>query len=58
MVGLLAAALYQPIWQHVINSYADIIIALTGFILLNVFRLSPVVIVLWCLAGSIITSLL
>jgi chromate transporter len=58
MVGLLAAALYQPIWQHVIHSYTDIIIAITGFILLYVYRLSPVIIVLWCLAGSIITSLL
>ena len=58
MVGLLAAALYQPIWQHVIHSYTDIIIAITGFILLHVYRLSPVIIVLWCLAGSIITSLL
>lgn len=58
MVGLLAAALYQPIWQHVIHSFTDIIIAITGFILLYVYRLSPVIIVLWCLAGSIITSLL
>lgn len=58
MVGLLAAALYQPIWQHVIHSFTDIIIAITGFILLHVYRLSPVIIVLWCLAGSIITSLL
>ena len=58
MVGLLAAALYQPIWQHVVLSFADIMIATTGFILLHIYRLSPVVIVVWCLAGSILTSFL
>ncbi len=58
MVGLLAAALYQPIWLHVVISYPDIIIATAGFILLQVFRLSPVLIVVWCVLGSIIASFL
>jgi len=52
VVGLLAAALYNPVWTSAVQTPADFAIAATGFILLLVWRASPiVVVVLSALAG-------
>ncbi len=52
VVGVLAAALYNPVWTNSVSSPRDFAVALTGFILLTVWRAPPlVVVVLGALAG-------
>lgn len=58
VVGLLAAALYDPIWVSVVNGVSDIIIALIGFVLLHTFKWSALLIVLWCVFANIGLTLL
>jgi chromate transporter len=53
VVGLLAAALYDPILTSGITSGPDLAIALIGFGLLTIWRLSPLLVVVWCVATSI-----
>jgi chromate transporter len=52
VVGLLGAALYNPLWISSVKSSADFAIALIGFILLVARRASPLlVVILGALAG-------
>jgi len=52
VVGLLLAALYNPVWTSGILSAADFALALTAFILLVFWKVSPwLVVVLSALAG-------
>lgn len=52
VVGILLAALYDPVWTSAIHGRADFATALAAFALLVVARLSPVFVVLLCaLAG-------
>ena len=52
VVGVLGAALYNPVWTNSVNSPRDFGVALAGFILLAVWRTPPlVVVVLGALAG-------
>lgn len=53
VVGLLGAALYDPIFTSGITSPADLAIAVVAFGLLVVWRMSPLVVVLWCVAASV-----
>jgi chromate transporter len=46
VVGLLGAALYNPVWTSSMKTGADFGIALTGFVLLTVWRAPPLVVVL------------
>jgi chromate transporter len=52
VVGLLAAAFYDPVWTSAIVSYADIAIVLVGFLLLTMARRSVVVVLAWTIAAS------
>ncbi|HEX3504423.1 MAG TPA: chromate efflux transporter [Xanthobacteraceae bacterium] len=55
VVGVLGAALYNPVWTNSVASPRDFGVALTGFILLTVWRAPPlVVVVLGALAGMIL----
>jgi chromate transporter len=55
VVGLLAAALYTPIWAGAIESAADVAIAAAGLALLVIGRLPPIgVVVLASLAGQLV----
>ncbi|WP_460803270.1 chromate efflux transporter [Microbulbifer agarilyticus] len=54
VVGLLAAALYNPIFTSGIEGTQDLAIALVGFGLLAVWRLSPLFVVLWCVLASVL----
>ncbi|MEN1728950.1 MAG: chromate efflux transporter [Pseudomonadota bacterium] len=56
VVGLLAAALYDPIFLSGITGSSDLVIALIGFGLLAIWRLSPLIVVLWCVSASITMS--
>jgi chromate transporter len=58
VVGLLAAALYDPIWLSAVHHVSDFVIALVGFIMLQFFRLSALLVVAWCLLASIGLALL
>ena len=54
VVGLLAAALYDPILTSGITSGPDLAIALIGFGLLTIWRLSPLLVVAWCVMASVL----
>jgi len=54
VVGLLAAALYNPISTSAIVDVADLAIVLVGFAGLIVWRLSPLIVVLWCVFASVL----
>jgi chromate transporter len=53
VVGLLAAALYNPIFVSAVKTQSDFALALLGFMLLTLWRVPPVAIVLLCVAGGI-----
>jgi chromate transporter len=53
VVGMLGAALYNPIFISGVNSPADLAIALVAFGLLAVWRVSPLIVVLWCVVASV-----
>lgn len=48
VVGLLGAALYDPVWTSAVRGPADFAIAVAGFVLLTMWRLPPLVVVLLC----------
>jgi chromate transporter len=58
VVGILAAALYNPLWTNSVNSSRDFAVALVGFILLTVWRAPPLVVVVFgALAGMALAFL-
>lgn len=52
VVGLLGAALYDPVWTGAIHGRADAALALAAFALLVVARWSPLAVVALCAAGG------
>ena len=54
VVGLLVAALYDPIFTSGVSSGADLAIAMVGFGLLAIWKLSPLYVVVWCLLASVL----
>ncbi|MCW8885055.1 MAG: chromate efflux transporter [Motiliproteus sp.] len=56
VVGLLGAALYDPILTSGISTGADFAIALIGMAMLAVWKLSPLYVVLWCVVASSVLS--
>ncbi|MCR2803590.1 chromate efflux transporter [Paenibacillus soyae] len=57
VVGLLLAALYDPIWKHAVVSTADFVAALVLFILLVFWKLPPWLVVLAGAAAGIVIEL-
>ncbi len=51
IVGILGAALYSPIWTGTIFNGRDFAIALVGLVLLERFRLQPILLAVFCVAG-------
>jgi chromate transporter len=58
VVGILAAALYDPVWTSAVRDAADVAIAAVGLLLLQTQRAAPLVVVLLCVAASILRSLI
>ena len=58
VVGLLAAALYDPVWVGAIKSPSDFAIALIGFVLLVSWKWPAWATVLWCVLASTLRGLL
>lgn len=56
VVGLLAAAFYDPVWTSGVRGPADFAIALVGFMLLAVARVHALWVVLWCVAASLVAA--
>jgi chromate transporter len=53
VVGLLGAALYNPVWTSSVRTPGDFAIALVGFVLLTVWRAPPLVVVIVSALGGI-----
>jgi chromate transporter len=58
VVGLLAAALVDPLWTTAVHGPGDALIALVGFVLLTLVRVSPLLVTLWCVCASIVGAML
>jgi chromate transporter len=56
VVGLLGAALYNPIWVSAIDSNRDVAIAITGFLMLERWRIPPLVIVCFCVGSALLLA--
>jgi chromate transporter len=56
VVGLLAAALYNPVWVSAVRSLVDVAIVLLAFTLLQRFRTPPILIAALCVGASIAKS--
>ena len=54
VVGLLAAALYDPLWTSAINGPLDVAVAAIAFTLLVAWRAPPIVVVAWCVGASMV----
>ncbi len=58
VVGLLGAALYNPIWTSSVRTAADLGVALIGFVLLTAWRAPPLlVVVVSALLGVVLATL-
>jgi chromate transporter len=54
VVGILAAALYNPVWTSAVLTPADFALALAGFLFLTVWKSPPwAVVLLLALAGAL-----
>jgi chromate transporter len=58
VVGLLAAALYDPVWTSAIASPVDAGIAIVGFTMLAAWRAPALAVVAWCVAAAFVGSAL
>jgi len=57
VVGLLLAALYQPVWTSAILAPVDLALALAAFLLLVVWRVSPwIIVILTALGGAMLSA--
>jgi chromate transporter len=52
VVGLLAAALYDPVWTSAVRGPMDVAIAIVAFTLLVAWRASALWVVAWCVLSS------
>nr|WP_316234449.1 chromate efflux transporter [Bradyrhizobium sp. SZCCHNR1098] len=57
VVGVLGAALYDPVWTTTIHNAADFGIALIGFVLLVAWRAPPLVVVAFSAAAGVTVAL-
>ncbi|MGY3445985.1 MULTISPECIES: chromate efflux transporter [unclassified Bradyrhizobium] len=58
VVGILGAALYNPVWTSSVQRPLDFGIALAGFVLLTAWRAPPLVVVVLGAAAGIVTGFL
>jgi chromate transporter len=57
VVGLLGAALYDPIFSSAVGGATDMAIGMVGFAMLQVWRFPAWVVVLWCASASLLRTL-
>jgi chromate transporter len=58
VVGLLATALYSPVWTSAVHSQVDFAVACLGFFLLTRWRVPPLAVVVVCVACAIAQGVL
>jgi chromate transporter len=58
VVGILGAALYNPVWTSSVQSPRDFGIALVGFVLLTVWRAPPLIVVAFSTCAGMASGLL
>jgi chromate transporter len=58
VVGLLGAALYDPVWTTSVEAPADFAVALVAFVLLQVWRAPPLLVVVLSACGGTALSLM
>jgi chromate transporter len=58
VVGILGAALYDPVWTSAIRDGTDAAIAITGVMLLQRWAVAPVVVLVWCVMSSGVRAVL
>ena len=56
VVGVLGAALYNPIWLSAVGNGRDVAIALVGFLLLERWRVPPLAIVVFSVGAALISA--
>jgi len=57
VVGILAAAFYDPVWTSAVKAPADFGLALVGFVLLTMWRAPPLVVVMITALGGVALAL-
>ena len=57
VVGILGAALYDPIWTAAILQPIDLIIALLAFVLLQAWKSSALLVVTFCVLARVVLPL-
>jgi len=57
VVGILGAALYNPVWTSAVPTPRDFALALAGFLLLTVWKLSPWIVVMLLAGAGILAQL-
>lgn len=57
VVGILGAALYNPVWMNAVREPRDLALALAGFLLLTVWELPPWIVVVLLVAGGTLLHL-
>jgi chromate transporter len=57
VVGLLGAALYNPVWTSSVQAPGDFAVALVGFVLLTAWRAPPLVVVVVSAIGGVLVAL-
>ena len=58
VVGILGAALYDPIFTSSVNSIYDLAISIIALSMLIMWRISPLLTVIWCVISSALPILL
>ena len=58
VVGILCSALYDPVWTSAVHDAGDFAIALTGFLLLTVWKTAPWVVVTLLVTAGILVKML
>jgi chromate transporter len=58
VVGILGAALYNPVWTSAVLTPRDFALALGGFLLLTIWKMPPWVVVLLLVAAGILRALM
>lgn len=56
VVGVLGAALYNPVWIAGIRGSVDVAVAAAGFVLLQRWRTAPILVVALCVVASVLTA--
>lgn len=58
VVGILGAALYNPVWTSAVLTPRDFALALAGFLLLTVWKLPPWIVVVFLAGAGILSQLI